>query len=397
MEYEEVSLIKQSDRCTVHLIYEKCEGHFFVRKVLVGEQRIYQKLQGCSHPCLPKLYNVTIADGVTTIIEEYIEGQSLGIVSISKKQFQSVVKDLCSALEYLHGMGIIHRDIKPSNIIFREDGHICLIDFDAARMPKDDLEQDTRLLGTRGYAPPEQYGFSQTDARADIYSLGVTLNQIMENQIYKRYYKRVIKKCMNLNPDKRYQTIRQVKKAFFPAKRNACCILIVLLLAILSRKYIEIISNNTMEDVDPIMLEEINTYPDEILFHNSQTYEYLGRQIEDIMDEMGVPVGYSEGGGVNWCSYLGIEFEFDAYREVYNITLDTVNCTYNGQMLNKNRDKLIDIVGNPSEEGWVNIYDRDNNEYMDVYCMDYENFDENINVIFYLMSPDERAYAVVIW
>ena len=159
-----------------------------------GERHIYSVLQECVHACLPKLYDVTIADGTTTVIEEYVEGRSLGMVKLSAKQFRCVVGDLCSVLEYLHGKGIIHRDIKPSNIIYKEDGHICLIDFDAARMPKDDLEQDTRLLGTRGYAPPEQYGFSQTDARADIYSMGVMLTQLMEGQIYRRRYRRVVKK-----------------------------------------------------------------------------------------------------------------------------------------------------------------------------------------------------------
>ncbi len=143
MEYEEVSLIKQSERCTVRLLHEKCEGYFYIQKVLAGELHIYQTLQECSHPCLPRLYDVIISDGMTTVFEEYIDGPSLGTVSISKHQFQTAVKDLCSVLEFLHDKGIIHRDIKPSNIIFMRDGHVCLIDFDAARMPKDDLEQDT--------------------------------------------------------------------------------------------------------------------------------------------------------------------------------------------------------------------------------------------------------------
>lgn len=130
------------------------------------------------------------------------------------------VKELCSVLEFLHGKDIIHRDIKPSNISLANDGHIRLIDFDAARMPKEDLEQDTRLLGTRGYAPPEQYGFAQTDARADIYSLGVTLEQLLGDKAHKKRYKRIIGKCTNLNPDKRYQSARQVKRAFSSRERS---------------------------------------------------------------------------------------------------------------------------------------------------------------------------------
>lgn len=123
------------------------------------------------------------------------------------------MKELCTVLEFLHAKDIIHRHIKPSNILHAKDGHIRLIDFDAARMPKEDLEQDTRLLGTRGYAPPEQYGFAQTDARADIYSLGVTFEQLLGDKAHKPRYRRMIRKCTNLDPDKRYQSARQVKRA----------------------------------------------------------------------------------------------------------------------------------------------------------------------------------------
>lgn len=412
MEYEEVSLIKQSERCTVHLVYEKCEGHFFIWKVLTGEQRIYQILQDCSHPCLPKLYDVIISDGVTTVIEEYIEGQSLGVVRISIKQFRSIVKDLCSVLEYLHGMGIIHRDIKPSNIIFAADEHVRLLDFDAARMPKDDLEQDTRLLGTRGYAPPEQYGFSQTDARTDIYALGVTLNQIMEGQIHKRRYKRVIKKCMNLNPDKRYQTVRQMRRAFFPAKRNASCIIVMLMLAILFWNDIKTMSKGVMERTVQSVSNESDTNSAEILFDDSPVYGYLGRPIEDIMEENGDPDLYdSSGGTTSICLYPGIEFHFDGIRGVYNMIVDTSGCTYNGQRLKMDRAGLIAILDNPSNEGWVSIYGKGYNSYSrifdydeednydrhgNVYYMEYKDFDKDIDIEFYFTSPDKQAYAIII-
>nr|WP_300836125.1 hypothetical protein [uncultured Acetatifactor sp.] len=86
-------------------------------------------------------------------------------------------------------------------------------------------EQDTRLLGTRGFAPPEQYGFAQTDERADIYALGVTMEQLLGETVRKPRYRRVIRKCRNLNPDKRYQSMRQVRQAFFPggAPRDVGC------------------------------------------------------------------------------------------------------------------------------------------------------------------------------
>lgn len=158
MEYEEVRLIKQSEKSTVQLVREKGGEQIFVRKTLAVQHPIYQMLQNCSHPCLPKIYEVIVSEDSTIVIEEYIEEQLSDAEELSEKQFLHVVRELCSVLEFLHGKGIIHRDIKPSNILLTKGGHVYLIDFDAARMPKEELEQDTRLLGTRGFAPPEQYG-----------------------------------------------------------------------------------------------------------------------------------------------------------------------------------------------------------------------------------------------
>lgn len=219
IEYEEIKLLKQSEKNTVLLVREMNGEQVFVQKILKGQHPIYSELKNCVHPYLPKLHEVNISDSTTTIIEEYVEGQSLGSTDLSEKQIVHAIKELCSVLAFLHGKDIIHRDIKPSNIILAKDGHIRLIDFDAARMPKEDLEQDTRLLGTRGYAPPEQYGFSQTDARADIYSLGVTMGQLLGDKAHKPRYRRMIGKCTNLNPDKRYQSVRQVKRAFYSRER----------------------------------------------------------------------------------------------------------------------------------------------------------------------------------
>lgn len=237
MEYEEIRLLKESERGRVQLVREKDGEQIFVRKTLKDRCPVYSMLQNCQHPYLPKLYEVRVEEDVTTIIEEYIEGQALGSWEISERQFLSVVKDLCSVLEFIHGKGIIHRDIKPSNIILAKDGHIRLIDFDAARMPKEDMDQDTRLLGTRGYAPPEQYGFAQTDERADIYALGVTLEQLLREGIRKPHYKRIIQKCTNLDPDKRYQSVRQVKRAFFYTKQKVLSGILIILLLILAWNY----------------------------------------------------------------------------------------------------------------------------------------------------------------
>lgn len=220
MKYEEIRLLKQSEKSTVHLMREKGGDQLFVRKILKGAHPVYQILQDCPHPCLPKLREVIISEDSTTVIEEYIEGQTSVAAELSEKQFLDIVSNLCSVLGFLHGKGIIHRDIKPSNIILAVDGRIRLIDFDIARMPSENREQDTKLLGTRGFAPPEQYGFAQTDERADIYALGATLELLLGESFRRTRYQKIIRKCMNLDPDKRYQTVAQVKRAFFHTGRN---------------------------------------------------------------------------------------------------------------------------------------------------------------------------------
>ncbi|MDE7302009.1 MAG: protein kinase, partial [Oscillospiraceae bacterium] len=121
---------------------------------------------------LPQIYSVDISDGKTVVTEEFISQKNLLTANLDEKQVIRAMVQLCAALDFIHGLGIVHRDIKPSNILLSEDGNICLIDFEAARFVRDDKDRDTRYLGTDGFAPPEQYGFSQTDFRTDIYAAG---------------------------------------------------------------------------------------------------------------------------------------------------------------------------------------------------------------------------------
>lgn len=158
--------LHQSDKSAVTLMLDTETGRKVVVKELAGTHLVYEKLQKLRHPYLPRVLSVVQADGKTCVTEEYIEGVSLGQASLSERALARAFLELCGALEFLHKHGILHRDIKPEHILLDPGGHIRLIDFDAAREPKDGEEQDTRLLGTRGYAPPEQYGFSQTDRRA---------------------------------------------------------------------------------------------------------------------------------------------------------------------------------------------------------------------------------------
>lgn len=390
MEYEEIEVIKQSEGSIIQLIREKDGKQFLIRRVMKGQHPVYLQLKNCHHPCLPRLYEVTITDDTTTIIEEYIEGQPLGYVKLSDRQFRAVVKDLCSVLDFLHGMGIIHRDIKPPNIIYGEDGHIRLIDFDAARVPKDNQEQDTRLLGTRGYAPPEQYGFSQTDVRTDIYSLGITLEQILQSRFQKLRYKRIIQKCTDMDPDRRYQSIRQVRRAFFHGGRNILCGLAVILLAVFLCCYVQREKAAAL-NFEPAASEK---YPNQILWRDYPVREYLGRNINDIMDEIKVPYDeYFDGGDENLCSYreIGIIFCFDDKHKVYLIAIDPALSSFNGEMLNVSKEKLIDIMGAPTLAGWT-----EKEAENEAYIVDYYDIDTKEGAAFYMLSPEDEANIIYI-
>lgn len=234
LELETLRLLKQSEKSSVSLVREKGNGRLLIKKVLNGRHEACLALQGCAHPLLPAIYEVSFPeDGTTVVIEEYIEGRPLG-PELPERQLLRAMRELCAVLGFLEKHGIVHRDIKPSNILMAADGHIRLIDFDAARIARQELEQDTVRLGTRGYAPPEQYGFSQTDARSDLYALGVTLRQLLGERAQRPRYRRILKKCTALDPGKRYQSARQLDRALALCGRapliGGCAVLCLALL-----------------------------------------------------------------------------------------------------------------------------------------------------------------------
>jgi len=140
------------------------------------------------HPNLPSIYDRFAEQGHWYVVMDFIEGETIetclsqtphGYLPIS--QVLEIGIQLCSVLDYLHTRQppIIFRDLKPSNIILTPDGYIYLIDFGIARHFKPGKSRDTIAFGSPGYAAPEQYGKAQTTPHADIYSLGVTLYQML--------------------------------------------------------------------------------------------------------------------------------------------------------------------------------------------------------------------------
>ncbi|OIJ21738.1 hypothetical protein BKP45_03300 [Anaerobacillus alkalidiazotrophicus] len=151
---------------------------------LLAEPNIMKKL---NHPSLPRIFDIIEDQDFIYIVLDYVEGITLEEELEKKKKIpeKTVVKwakEICDVLEYLHTQKpnpIIYRDMKPSNLMITKDGSIKVIDFGIAREYKKESKSDTTYIGTRGYAAPEQYGTAQTDARTDIYSLGVTLYHLV--------------------------------------------------------------------------------------------------------------------------------------------------------------------------------------------------------------------------
>ncbi|GCE18291.1 serine/threonine-protein kinase [Dictyobacter kobayashii] len=148
-------------------------------------------LAGLTHPNLPRIYDQFMENGRSYLVMDFIDGetledrlQRLGGAKLPIEKILDIALQLCSVLEYLHTRQppIIFRDLKPANIMLMSTGHLYLIDFGIARNFTPGKDKDTTALGSYGYAPPEQYGKSQTTMRADIYSMGATLHQLLTGE-----------------------------------------------------------------------------------------------------------------------------------------------------------------------------------------------------------------------
>ncbi len=174
-----------------------------VRQGLMAEIETLKKLK---HPNLPSIVDVIEDQESFIIVMDYIEGRSLDkIIEENGAQPEGIVvewaKQLCDVFGYLHSRqpAIIYRDMKPANVMLKPDGNITVIDFGTAKNYEIDLGETTGI-GTIGYAAPEQYigsGLGRTDARTDIYCLGITLYHLLTN----------IDPCKNLISDKSIRAI----------------------------------------------------------------------------------------------------------------------------------------------------------------------------------------------
>ncbi len=160
-----------------------------LQEALASFKREAELLQKLKHPNLPRVYTHFSEGGRNYLVMDYIDGETLEQKLITRNgplpeaEVLPWARQLCDALGYLHSHNppIIFRDLKPANVMVTKRGEVKLIDFGIARYFSARQGHDTQALGTPGYAPPEQYGSTQTDARADIYALGATLYHLLTN------------------------------------------------------------------------------------------------------------------------------------------------------------------------------------------------------------------------
>jgi Serine/threonine protein kinase len=194
------------------------EKYFVMRRLPADSLRLCQILGQIRHPNIVEIFDVFTYGGFLYVIEEYLEWELLSDrmdkAVLSHRCALNVGKQLLGALSVLHEHHIVHRDIKPENIMIDRAGNVKLIDFDIARIFSKDKSSDTVAKGSRAYAPPEQFGFAQSDCRADIYSLGVTLNELAtgklpEEKLCAGRLGAIVRRCTEFDPKRRYQTAGQ--------------------------------------------------------------------------------------------------------------------------------------------------------------------------------------------
>ncbi|RKX28394.1 MAG: hypothetical protein DRP47_04420 [Candidatus Zixiibacteriota bacterium] len=213
------------------------------------KERLFREAQAAgklSHPNIVTIYDVGSEEQLQYIAMEYLEGQTLEDMIKRKTQFNykiiaQIVIQICSALQYAHDQGIVHRDVKPANIMILKNYQVKVMDYGIARIDSNSMTKTGIAMGTPNYISPEQLRGQKTDSRADLFSLGVVMYEMLlgkrpfkgENITSLIYsimnhepekpstvnpqipllFDRIIWKTLEKNPDARYQKASEIATA----------------------------------------------------------------------------------------------------------------------------------------------------------------------------------------
>lgn len=223
-----VRIFKEKPDAVVALMARE-NGEQLVCRLYAHRAGGYDAAQGLQLPQLPAIYRSTAFDGGWLVEEEFVDGihlsELLEVYRPDVPQTCAIIAHLCRGLSALHQREIIHRDIKPENILITSAGRVALIDLDASSRPDPEKDRDTRLLGTVGYAAPEQFGFGRSDVRTDIFSLGVLMNTMLTGEhpsktLASGPLRPVIQRCIAVNADQRYADTGLLLRDILPLAGN---------------------------------------------------------------------------------------------------------------------------------------------------------------------------------
>lgn len=229
--YRFISFINE-EKGLMKVSHDKTDNAVFVaKKIRAISVDIYSRLQNYRFAGIPEIFDIIRADDYMIVIEQLIDGQNLGEMIEEDRNYlkhvdniDHIIAELLNTLEELSSATpvIIHRDIKPDNIMIDNDKKVFLIDFSISRELDGDKVRDTIAMGTRGFAAPEQYGFSESDIRTDFYGLGATIKYILDNVDMDRSYlpdnerlkliEDFTAKCMMMDKKDRFQNVREIRR-----------------------------------------------------------------------------------------------------------------------------------------------------------------------------------------
>lgn len=229
--YKKVADINREHKTS--LVQHQETGKFYVQKILdIYNFAVFQYLTAHPIPGIPRIYEAVEEDSRLILIEEYIPGTTLQELlntngPLPEEQVVGYMMQLCTILHSLHSCNppIIHRDIKPSNMIITSDGILKLLDFNTARCADSSAVKDTVLLGTPGFAAPEQYGFGSSDAQTDIYAVGILMNLLLTGELSHECkatgpLEPIIRKCIMMERANRYASALEVQNALKKIERT---------------------------------------------------------------------------------------------------------------------------------------------------------------------------------